>query len=174
MGQMGVGISTQPRSNALCNAGIAPVADMLKNNIKVGLGTDNGEGNFFENMRYLALFQMGKNYSKYALPPLKAFELATETGPKGLGYEDVGCLKPGYSADYQILSGDAAVYLREHNVVGEVFWRKDPVDVKEVYVNGRLVCRDGMAVNLDSTRIRQEFKDCLTEFWKGQPFQIDK
>ena len=31
MGQMGVGISTQPRSNALCNAGIAPVADMLKN-----------------------------------------------------------------------------------------------------------------------------------------------
>lgn len=173
MGQMGVGISTQPRSNALCNAGIAPVADMLKNGINVGLGTDNGEGNFYENMRYLALFQMGKNYTKYALEPLKAFEIATETGAKGLGYTDVGCLKPGYSADYQVLTGDASIYLKEYNVVGEVFWRKDPIDVREVYVNGNLVCRNGLAVNLDDRRIRQEFKDCLVEFWKGQPFQID-
>jgi hypothetical protein len=63
--------------------------------------------------------------------------------------------------------------LGEHNVVGEVFWRKDPVDVREVYVNGRLVCKDGGAVNLDSKRIRRDFKECLAEFWKGQPFQID-
>jgi cytosine/adenosine deaminase-related metal-dependent hydrolase len=172
MGQMSVGISTQPRSNALCNAGIAPVADMLKNNINVGLGTDNGEGNFFENMRYLALFQMGKNYTKYALEPKKAFEIATEMGAKGLGYADVGCLKPGYSADYLVLTGDTAIYLKEHNVVGEVFWRKDPIDIKEVYVNGKLVCRDGKALNLEEKRIRQDFKDCIRDFWKDQPFQI--
>ncbi|MPM64441.1 5'-deoxyadenosine deaminase [bioreactor metagenome] len=174
MGQMGVGISTQPRSNALCNAGIAPVADMLKNGIRVGLGTDNGEGNFYENMRYLSLFQMGKNYTKYALEPLKAFEIATELGAKGLGYGDVGRLQPGYSADYQVLTGDAAIHLRDYSVVGEVFWRKDPVDVKEVYVNGQLVCKDGRAVNLDDARIRREFKDCLTEFWRGQPFQLER
>ena len=82
MGQMGVGISTQPRSNALCNAGIAPVADMLKNGIKVGLGTDNGEGNFYENMRYLVLMQMGKNYSKArSYPPCRASRLPPRAAP---------------------------------------------------------------------------------------------
>ncbi|WP_297870131.1 amidohydrolase family protein [uncultured Oscillibacter sp.] len=172
MGTLGVGISTQPRSNALCNAGIAPVSDMLKNGINVGLGTDNGEGNFFENMRYLALMQMGKNYTKYALTPLQAFEIATEMGPKGLGFTDVGALRPGYSADFQILTGSAAIYLREENVVQEVFWRKEPEDIKEVYVNGELVARDGRAIHLDETRIRQEFKDCVRDFWKGQPYQL--
>ena len=171
MGTMGVGISTQPRSNALCNAGIAPVADMLKNGINVGLGTDNGEGNFFENARYLALMQMGKNYTKYALTPLQAFEIATEMGPKGLGYKDVGALRPDYSADFMILDGSAAIHLREDNVVQEVFWRKDPQDIKEVYVNGKLVAKDGKAINLDEKRIREEFKDLTRDFWAGQPYQ---
>lgn len=174
MGAMGVGISTQPRSNALCNAGIAPVSDMLKNGIAVGLGTDNGEGNFFENMRYLALMQMGKNYTKYALTPIKAFEIATEMGAHGLGYSDVGALRPGYSADFQILTGNASIYLKEENVVQEVFWRKEPEDIQAVYVNGELAARDGLAVNLDEKRIRQEFKDCVRDFWKGQPYQNEE
>ena len=171
MGSMGVGISTQPRSNALCNAGIAPVSDMLKNGINVGLGTDNGEGNFFENKRYLALMQMGKNYTKYALTPLQAFEIATEMGPKGLGFTDVGALREGYSADFQVLTGNAAIYLNEKNVVQEVFWRKEPEDIKAVYVNGVMVAKDGHALNLDEERIRQEFKDCTRDFWAGQPYQ---
>ncbi len=173
MGTMGVGISTQPRSNALCNAGIAPVSDMLKNNICVGLGTDNGEGNFFENMRYLALMQMGKNYTKYALEPAQAFAIATESGARGIGYTDVGRLMPGYSADFQILDGNASIYLKENNLVQEVFWRKEPEDIQAVYVNGKLVAQDGHAINLDEKRIRQEFKDCVRDFWKGQPFQKD-
>lgn len=172
MGTMGVGISTQPRSNALCNAGIAPVSDMLKNGINVGLGTDNGEGNFFENMRYLSLMQMGKNYTKYALSPDKAFEIATEMGARGLGYTDVGALRPGYSADFLILTGNASIYLKEYNVVQEVYWRKEPEDIKAVYVNGELVAKDGVAINLDEKRIRQEFRDCVHDFWKGRPYQI--
>jgi len=172
MGTMHVGISSQPRSNALCNAGIAPVSDMLKNGINVGLGTDNGEGNFFENGRYLALMQMGKNYTKFALTPDKAFEIMTEMGAKGLGYKDVGKLEKGYSADFQILTGNASIYLKEYNVVGEVFWRKEPTDILAVYVNGQLVAKGGHAVNLNEKRIREEFRDCLVDFWKGQPYQV--
>lgn len=171
MGEMGVGISTQPRSNALCNAGIAPVADMLKNNIRVGLGTDNGEGNFFENMRYLALMQMGKNYTKYALEPKQAFDIATRMGAEGIGFSDTGMLKPGYCADYLILDGSAPIYLNPQNIVAEVFWRKDPKDIKAVYVNGELVCSNGKVLNLDEAAIYKAFKECTKEFWAGQPYQ---
>lgn len=172
MGSMGVGISSQPRSNALCNAGIAPVSDMLKNGINVGLGTDNGEGNFYENMRYLALFQMGKNYNNAALGPIKAYEIATAMGAKGLGYSDVGQLDVGFSADYQVLDGTSAIHLKEYNVVGEVFWSKEPKDIECLYVNGEMVAKDGKALNLDEKRIRKDFRECLTDFWAGQPYQL--
>ena len=92
-------------------------------------------------------------------------------GAFGLGYTDVGCLKEGYSADFQILTGNAAIQLTEKNVVAEVFWRKDPKDIKKVYVNGNLICQDGHSVNLDDERIRKDFSECVREFWKGQPYQ---
>ena len=92
-------------------------------------------------------------------------------GPKGLGFTDVGALREGYSADFQVLTGNAAIYLNEKNVVQEVFWRKEPEDIKAVYVNGVMVAKDGHALNLDEERIRQEFKDCTRDFWAGQPYQ---
>ena len=56
-----------------------------------------------------------------------------------------------------IINGNAAIQLTEKNVVAEVFWRKDPKDIKKVYVNGNL--------------IRKDFSECVREFWKGQPYQ---
>ena len=39
-----------------------------------------------------------------------------------------------------IINGNAAIQLTEKNVMAEVFWRKDPKDIKKVYVNGNLIC----------------------------------
>ena len=69
------------------------------------------------------------------------------------------------------INGNAAIQLTEKNVVAEVFWRKDPKDIKKVYVNGNLICQDGHSVNLDDERIRKDFSECVREFWKGQPYQ---
>ncbi|HCX44297.1 MAG TPA: hypothetical protein DHN18_06595 [Oscillibacter sp.] len=55
-----------------------------------------------------------------------------------------------------IINGNAAIQLTEKNVVAEVFWRKNPKDIKKVYVNGNLICQD--------------FSECVREFWKGQPY----
>ena len=70
-----------------------------------------------------------------------------------------------------ILTGNAAIQLTEKNVVAEVFWRKDPKDIKKVYVNGNLICQDGHSANLDDERIRKDFEECVREFRKGQPYQ---
>ena len=55
-------------------------------------------------------------------------------------------------------------------MVAEVFWRKDPKDIKKAYVNGNLICQDGHSVNLDDERIRKDFSECVREFRKGQPY----
>ena len=69
-----------------------------------------------------------------------------------------------------IINGNAAIQLTEKNVMAEVFWRKDPKDIKKAYVNGNLICQDGHSVNLDDERIRKDFSECVREFRKGQPY----
>ena len=70
-----------------------------------------------------------------------------------------------------ILNGNAAIQLTEKNEVAEVFWRKDPKDIKKVYVNGNPICQDGRSANPDDDRIRKDFSECVREFRKGQPYQ---
>lgn len=70
-----------------------------------------------------------------------------------------------------ILNGSAAIQLTEKDVVAEVFWRKDPKDIKKVYVNGNPICQDGRSANPDDERIRKDFSECIREFRKGQPYQ---
>ena len=69
-----------------------------------------------------------------------------------------------------VLTGNAAIQLTEKNEVAEVFWRKDPKDIKKVYVNGNLICQDGRSANPDDERIRKDFSECVREFRKGQPY----
>ena len=171
MGKFGVGISTQPYSNAIWGNGIAPVTDMLKYGINVGIGSDDGEGNYFELMRLVMLLQRGRRFQGDAIPETEAFRMATEMGARAIGFDDVGTLEPGMKADFLILDNHAPIYLKERHIISEIIWFTNPSDVVAVYVDGDCVFTEGKTTYLDDDRIQQEFKDMVYEFCKGQPYQ---
>ncbi len=171
MAEFGVGISTQPLSNAIWGNGIAPVEDMINYGIQVGIGTDDGECNFFEQMRLIALLQRGKRMQPTAMPTKTVFKMATEMGPRAIGFDNVGTLEQGMSADFIVLSADSPVHLKERHIIDEIVWYKNPKDVLSVYVNGECTFSDDTVANLDEARIKSEFKDMNRDFWKGQPYQ---
>jgi cytosine/adenosine deaminase-related metal-dependent hydrolase len=171
MAKYGVGISTQPFSNALWGNGIAPVVDMLKYGINVGIGTDDGEGNFFESLRLIALLQRGKRMQGDAAPTKDVFRMATELGAKAIGFDHVGTLEKGKCADFIVLNSAAPIYLKERHIVEEIVWYKNPTDVLSVFVGGECVYKDGRTTRLEDDKIQAGFKDMNVEFWKGQPYQ---
>jgi cytosine/adenosine deaminase-related metal-dependent hydrolase len=171
MAKYGIGISTQPYSNAILGNGIAPVAEMLKYGIKVGIGTDEGGGNFFESLRLLALLQRGKLMKGDAISVEDVFRMATETGAQAMGFDHVGTLEPGKCADFMVLSCAAPIYLKERHILEQIIWYKNPIDVLSVYVDGLCVYADGKTTNLDDDRVQADFKEMNANFWEGQPFQ---
>jgi hypothetical protein len=69
------------------------------------------------------------------------------------------------------MNAKSNVYLKESNVLDEIFWKKEPTDIISVYVNGELVYKNGKSVNLDDDQIYKDYKEINREFWKGQPYQ---
>jgi 5-methylthioadenosine/S-adenosylhomocysteine deaminase len=100
----GTHVAHCPTSNLKLASGFAPVAEMLKRGINVGLGTDGAASNnrldLFGEMRLAALLAKGSSGDAATLPARQALRMATLNGAMALGLSDeIGSLNPGKAAD---------------------------------------------------------------------------
>lgn len=100
----GTHVAHCPTSNLKLASGIAPVGEMLKRGIGVGLGTDGAASNnrldLFGEMRLAALLAKGASGDACILPARQALRMATLNGASALGLsEKIGSLTAGKSAD---------------------------------------------------------------------------
>ena len=150
----GTGVAHCPCSNCRLGSGIAPVRAMRDAGVKVGLGVDgsasNDAGNLVAEARQALLLQRVARGAD-AMSAREALEIATLGGARVLGRSDCGALEPGKRADLAIwdVSG----------IEGAGSW--DPVAslvlcgltrVRDLYVEGRAVVREGQMVTIDLPR----------------------
>ncbi len=112
LGQSGVRVAHNPSSNLRLGSGVAPVRNMLRNGVTVGVGTDasnTSDGqNMFEATRLASYLSRIDGFaSDEWLSAGEAFHLATEGSAKVLGFENIGRLAPGYEADIVFLRLDS-------------------------------------------------------------------
>ena len=157
------GVSHNPSSNLKLASGFAPVRDMLKAGLAVGIGTDGAASNndldMFEEMRLAALVAKSANNDPTVLPAAQAVAMATRLGARALHIDALtGSLEPGKRADLILV--DLA---RTHNTPR---FRRDPEgiyaqlvyaghahDVTDVMVNGRWVLRDQQLTTLNEAEL---------------------
>ncbi len=106
--ETGTNVAHCPVSNMKLGNGIAPVTELLKLGVNVGLGPDdapcNNNVNMFETMKFASLAQKAKFLDASKMPSQKVFEMATINGAKALGMEDqIGSLEKGKKADIVLL-----------------------------------------------------------------------
>jgi 8-oxoguanine deaminase len=148
----GTGVAHCPSSNMRLGSGIAPVAQMLRAGVPVGLGVDgsasNDSGHLLAEVRQALLLQRA-GFGPSALTARQALELATIGGARVLNRDDIGALAPGMAADF------AAFDLREPGFAGA---RHDPLaallfcspaNVAWSAINGRMVVRQGQLTTID-------------------------
>ena len=77
-------------------SGIAPIGEMLRAGVNVGLGVDGSaskdSGHLMNEARQATLLQRGANVGD-AMSARTALELATRGGAKALGRDDLGSIK---------------------------------------------------------------------------------
>lgn len=162
LNQYRVQVAHNPISNLKLASGVAPVPRMLEKGIDVSIGTDGPASNnnldMFEEMRLAALIHKGVTYNPLAVPARAALEMATVNGAKALQLNKVGMLKAGYKADFILMDISGTPYQPPHDLVSHVVYSGSGRDVKEVYVDGQCVVKDGKCTTLDEEKVINEAK----------------
>jgi 5-methylthioadenosine/S-adenosylhomocysteine deaminase len=165
--QIGVGIVHNPQSNMKLASGVAPVPEMLKRGLFVGLGTDgaasNNDLNMWEEMDTAAKLHKVFSGDPKVMSAKEAFELATIRGAQALHLEnEIGSIEKGKRADLVILERDSLNQIPLYNVYSDLVYATKANDVTTVIINGRIVMRDRRLLTLNEAEIKasaRRFRD---------------
>jgi 5-methylthioadenosine/S-adenosylhomocysteine deaminase len=163
MARYGVGVAHNPTSNLKLASGIAPVAEMLRRGVHVGIGTDgcasNNDLDMFEETRLAALLPKVVTGSPVAVPAMEALAMATIDGARAIGMDHlIGSLEAGKRADLVVLRGDAlhtvpTFETSARSPYSRLVYTSHASDVRHVYVNGRNLVRDGQVLSVDTAQV---------------------
>jgi 5-methylthioadenosine/S-adenosylhomocysteine deaminase len=159
--RLGVGVVHNPQSNMKLASGVAPVPDMLKNDLAVGLGTDgaasNNDLNLWEEMDTAA--KLHKVFSKdpKVVSAREAFEMATIRGARALHLEkEIGSIEAGKRADLVVVDLDDLNQTPFYNIYSDLVYAAKASDVRTVIIEGRIVMRDRRLLTLNEETIKAD------------------
>ena len=154
LAETGTAVSHNAGSNAKAGKGIAPVLDLLAAGVLVGLGSDGAmSGNtldLFAQVTQVAKLQKLRAGDRTVMPAARALSLATREGAASLGLGDrIGSLEPGKQADLVRVDMTPARLRPRHDLASLLVYSACAADVRDVWIDGRQIVRNGRAVALD-------------------------
>lgn len=143
-----------PSSNLKLASGIAPITDLLRAGVNLGLGTDGAASNnrldLFGEMRLAALLAKGASGNAAALPAAAALKAATLDAARALNLDDkIGSITPGKRADLVAVDLHALSSQPVFDPVSHLVYVAGREHVTHVWVDGKLKLNDRRLVNLD-------------------------
>lgn len=156
-----VGIAHNPQSNMKLAAGIAPLPLMLKENLRVGLGTDgaasNNDLNLWEEMDTAAKIHKVFNKDPKAASAKQIFEAATLGGARALHLENlIGSIEKGKRADIVIVNFNSLHQTPMYNIYSHLVYATKASDVSTVIIDGKIVMKNGRLLTLNENVIKRE------------------
>jgi 5-methylthioadenosine/S-adenosylhomocysteine deaminase len=159
-----VGVAHNPSSNMKLSSGVAPISQMLKSGVAVGVGTDgpasNNNQNMLEELHLASLLAKVHTGDPTALPAETSFAMATIGGAKALHLDHItGSLEPGKRADIVAFDMEAPHLvplfdLGPQNVYSHLVYTAQASDVKHVWVDGKMLVRDRNLLTVDMEEAR--------------------
>lgn len=156
-------------SNLKLASGVAPVPKMLEKGITVSLGTDSSASNnnldLFEEIKQVAILHKGVNNNSTMIPAETALQLATINGAQALWLEEqVGSLEVGKEADIIVLNTKQVFFQPKHDPISHIVYSASGRDVKDVYVQGKQVVKNGECLTVDEEKVIYEVNRMFSQF----------
>jgi len=159
--QHGVGAVHNPQSNMKLASGVAPVPQMLRAGVPLGLGTDGAASNndldMWEEIDTAAkLHKLSSNDPKVVTAE-EALAMATIGGARALHMDaDIGSLEEGKRADLVVVGLDSLHQTPRYNVYSHLVYATKASDVRTVVIEGRVVMRERRLLTLNEALIKQK------------------
>ena len=156
-----VGVIHNPTSNMKIASGVAPVAKMIAEGVRVGIGTDGAASNndldLWEEMRLAAFLQKVEQMDPEVMPAATVLRMATSGGATAIGLGDtIGSLEAGKRADIIQVGFDDVHHVPTYDVLSHLVYVTDEQDVSAVIVDGKLLMHRGKFLTIDTSRVASE------------------
>lgn len=159
LAQSRTGVAHCPCSNLYLASGVAPIPEMLRQNVTVGLASDgpasSNNHNMFQAMKFAALSQKGLHRNAGIITAAEVLEMATIGGARAIGLDhEIGSLTPGKRADLIVIDTANAAMTPLHNPVSALVYSALGNEVTDVMVDGAFLMREGRFTTLPEAAIR--------------------
>jgi 5-methylthioadenosine/S-adenosylhomocysteine deaminase len=155
-----VKVSHNPCSNLYLGSGFAPIPQMQRRGITVGLASDgpasSSNHSMLQAMKFAALIHKGAARDAEIMTAEKALEMATVDGARAIGMEaEIGSLEPGKRADVVVADLSSLCLTPVHQPVSALVYSARGDEVNRVYLDGRLVAMAGVPVRVNPADIQR-------------------
>jgi len=158
-----VKVSHNPESNMKLASGIAPIPELLKAGVCVGLGTDgcasNNDLDIFMEMDTAAKLHKVNTFDPTVMDAYTVLKMGTIDGARSLGLDDIiGSLEPGKRADIIIIDTHKPHLTPMYNPISHLVYAVKGSDVATSIINGKIVMEDGRLLTLNVEDIIEDVK----------------
>ncbi len=164
--ERGAKVTSMPLSNCEVGGGFAPLPEMDRAGVTLGLGTDGYVNNYFALMRGAYLMHKARLEDPQTMPAARVWQMATEGGARSIGLAKVGALRPGYAADLILIDSDLPTPLTRHNLREQLILWRDPAHIRGVMVAGEWRLRDGIQQIADPREMRAHTREQAARLWR--------
>lgn len=156
-----VKVSHNPCSNLYLASGFAPIPEMLRAGLAVGLASDgpasNNNQNMIQALKFAALIHKGHHLDATIITAETVLEMATIDGARALGLDDhIGSIEPGKKADLAVLDLDNPFVTPVHSAVSALVYAAVGNEPTMVMVNGQTVLEDGQVTTVDADTVLRD------------------
>lgn len=143
-----VKVAHNVESNMKLASGVAPIPELLKKGICVGLGTDgcasNNDLDLFLEMDTVAKLHKAKTLDPTVMNARTVLRMATIQGARALGLDNsIGSLEKGKKADLIIIDTHKPHLTPMYNPVSHLVYAAMGSDVRTSIINGTIVMEEG-------------------------------
>jgi 5-methylthioadenosine/S-adenosylhomocysteine deaminase len=160
----GCKISHNPASNMKLASGVAPVPEMLKAGITVGLGTDgcasNNNLDMIKEMSTAAKLHKVARLDPTVMDAQTVVRMATIEGAKALGMGKItGSLEAGKKADIIIIGLDKPHLTPLYSEYSHLVYAMSGADVDTVLINGKIIMENRRLLTINEEEVMQKVRE---------------
>jgi 5-methylthioadenosine/S-adenosylhomocysteine deaminase len=171
----GVSVAHCPVSNMkLASGGVAPVPEMLREGVVVGLGTDspisNNTMDVFADMKITALLHKATRWDARTMPAQSVLDLATIGAARALHADsEIGSIEVGKRADLAVLSmgGAHTTPFYPDTLISHLVYSCRGSDVKATVVDGQVLMADRVVRTVDEAEVVSRAQETARELFEA-------
>lgn len=164
-------VSHNPVANMILGSGVAPVCELTRRGIPVGLGTDgaasNDSQNMIEVMKSAVLLQKVHHHDPNVITARQVFRMATSEGAETIKMGDqIGTLSPGKRADIIVVDLDLPNTTPWYEPVTSLVYSGSERNVSALFIEGQLVLEAGKTTRVDEADLIRRAQQKAQELYK--------